>query len=374
MTDSKTDSLLDMIPQESHFYYYFRGCWANGKEGSITDSNGHGVFRFFPLIKDDKGNRIDAEIDFDDYDTNPIVATGIIGYWLHFRKNNDRLASYTTWTKEDERKSTLKIFNDYTEDKLNQYIEREQYSPSSWRRDLEKEFYTDFIIRNEEPLNKQSEALMEYITPSDIQEVREVMTEYMLYLEGKRNEYIPTSKPKKGENLFAPIGQTFVKTAKITELQLTLIMQRLSMANKLDPNTNADEWQKLFSGIDSMFSMKWIGSPGELRDFFDMLTKLNGKDKSGYVTPRYNYQQIVLSHFTDANGKRFSRLKGQKHIPSFQPILDDCIFTLQFFTERMTDVMRSIINEHKQELEEQGIYYGTTAAQIDDHQRIRNKL
>lgn len=197
--EDKIDCLLDMIPQESHFYYYFRGHWANGKEGSITDSNGHCVFRFFPLIKDDKGNRIDAEIDFDDYVTNPVVATGIIGYWLHFRKNNDLLASYTTWTKEDERKNTLKIFNDYTEDKLRQYIEREQYSPSSWRRDLEKEFYTDFIIRNEEPLNEQTEALMEYITPSDRQQVRDVMTEYMLYLEEKKNAYNPTPKTEDGE-------------------------------------------------------------------------------------------------------------------------------------------------------------------------------
>lgn len=186
--EDKIDCLLDMIPQESHFYYYFRGCWANGKEGSITDSNGHCVFRFFPLIKDDKGNRIDAEIDFDDYDTNPVVATGIIGYWLHFRKNNDRLASYTTWTKEDERKNTLKIFNDYTEDKLKQYIEREQYSPSSWRRDLEKEFYTDFIIPNEEPLNKQSEALFEYITKDDRKLVEEVIEEYMKYLRKCRSD------------------------------------------------------------------------------------------------------------------------------------------------------------------------------------------
>ena len=186
--EDKIDCLLDMIPQESHFYYYFRGCWANGKEGSITDSNGHCVFRFFPLIKDDKGNRIDAEIDFDDYYTNPIVATGIIGYWLHFRKNNDRLASYTTWTKEDERKNTLKIFNDYTEDKLKQYIEREQYSPSSWRRDLEKEFYTDFIIPNEEPLNKQSEALFEYITKDDRKLVEEVIEEYMKYLRKCRSD------------------------------------------------------------------------------------------------------------------------------------------------------------------------------------------
>jgi hypothetical protein len=197
--EDKIDCLLDMIPQESHFYYYFRGCWANGKEGTIADSNGHGIYRFYPFVKDEKGNRIDTKIDFDDYVINPIVAMGIIGYWLHYRKNNDYLASYTTWTKEDERKNTLKIFSDYTQDKLNQYIEREQYSPSSWRRDLEKEFYIDFIIRNEELLNEKTQALMEYITPSDQQQVKEVIAEYMLYLEEKRNAYNPIPKPEDGD-------------------------------------------------------------------------------------------------------------------------------------------------------------------------------
>ena len=49
MTDNKTDSLLDMISQAHHFYYYFRGGWANGKEGAISDFKGNGIYRFFPL-------------------------------------------------------------------------------------------------------------------------------------------------------------------------------------------------------------------------------------------------------------------------------------------------------------------------------------
>ena len=187
--ENKIECLLDMIPQQSHFYYYFRGCWANGKEGTITDSNGHGVYRFYPIIKDANGNRIDDEINYNDYVTNPVVATGIIGYWLHYRKNNDRLASFTTWTKEDERKNILKIFTDYTEDKLKQYIEREQYSASSWRRDLKKEFYTDFIIPNEKILNENTKPLMEYITTFDQQQVKEVMEEYMLFLENRKKAY-----------------------------------------------------------------------------------------------------------------------------------------------------------------------------------------
>ena len=106
----KIDCLLDMICQESHFFYYFGGCWANGKEGTITDFYGDGIYRFFPSVKDANGNLLDDKKDFDDYITNPIVATGIVGYWLHFRNNKDRFASYLTWTKEKERKNILKIF------------------------------------------------------------------------------------------------------------------------------------------------------------------------------------------------------------------------------------------------------------------------
>ena len=46
----KKESLLDNIPQASHMYLYL-GCWANGREGSITDSNGHGVYRFYPMTR-----------------------------------------------------------------------------------------------------------------------------------------------------------------------------------------------------------------------------------------------------------------------------------------------------------------------------------
>ena len=222
--ENKGLTLLDNIPQTSHTYLYLER-WANGKEGSITDSNGHGVYRFFPMKRDANGNRIDEQTNFDDYETNPIVATGIIGYWLHYRRNKNRLASYTTWTKEDERKNTLKIFTDYTEDKLKQYIDREQDAPNGWRRDLEREFYTEFIIRNEKPLNKQTEALMEYITPSDRQMVREVMAEYMLFLEEKRklfdeNEQFSLEKRKR---LMA--SNTIVRTHSRTEVETIDILQ-----------------------------------------------------------------------------------------------------------------------------------------------------
>lgn len=181
-------------------------------------------------------------------------------------------------------------------------------------------------------------------------------------------------KPKEEKKIdFIPIGETFTKTTKVTDSQLTLIMQRLTKANKLDPNGSADDWLKLFSGVDSMFTIKWLGTPGELRDLFKLLTKPKGKNKTGYVTPFYNYQQIVQSHFTDKNGEAFKPLKGQKSIDSFKPILDDCEFTLQLMSDRMTAVMKEIINNNEGALKEAGLSYNISAAKNDDNLRIRNK-
>ena len=322
--EDKIDCLLDMIPQESHFYYYFRGCWANGKKGSISDSNGHGVYRFYPFIKDENGNQIDAEIDFDDYATNPVVAMGIIGYWLHYRKNNDRLASYTTWTKEDERKNTLKIFSDYTEDKLNQYIEREQYSPSSWRRDLKKEFYMDFIIRNEEPLNEKTQALMEYITPSDQQQVKVVIAEYMLFLEDKRKEYkhnsserksspkagikrMPKPKVAKNTNTFTEFTFTCsdLKGDHFAEQRLTLfcdcLLAYFVAYKEGKKDIESEKIEKLFTDkpLKEDEKITWKGAKKELAYFFRQLRK------HLVYSSQVGFWDIVASHFViETAGKK----------------------------------------------------------------------
>lgn len=355
--EGKIDSLLDRIPQESYFYYYLRGCWANGKEGTITDSDGHGVYRFFPFIKDANGNRIDAKIDHNDYVTNPIVATGIIGYWLHYRKNNDRLASYTTWSKEEERKDTLKIFTEYTEDKLEQYKELERYSPSSWRRDLEKEFYTDFIIRNEEPLNEKTEALMEYITPSDQQQVREVMAEYMLFLQKKRKDYQqttnkqilppdagkkrnPKSKVTKNTNAFTAL--TF--TCKLLkednsfkqkrDLLCDLLFESFVASKEEKMKIEKDKIEKLFTGktLQEDEKITWKGAKKELAYFFRHLRKYL------HYSPQVGYWDIVASHFIiETEGKKI--VQGKRKVRHVAISAD----TLQSSTEKpKEDIMKKL--------------------------------
>lgn len=199
------------------------------------------------------------------------------------------------------------------------------------------------------------------------------LEDYLEKMDEKKgsNKNNKTKKDEGEKSIFIPTGKTFSKTAKITDLQLTLIMQRLTATNKLDPNTSADDWSNLFSGADCMFTMKWLGKPGELRDLFKLLTDALPNSKTGYVTPEYGYQKIVRSHFTDKDGNYFKELKGQKSIPSFKPILDDCSLFLQRFTEHVSKGMREILMKHRDELEEQG--YGVISAKRDDNLRIQTK-
>ena len=172
---------------------------------------------------------------------------------------------------------------------------------------------------------------------------------------------------------FTPTGKTFSMTTKIIERQLTMIAQRLTQANRLDPDCPMDDWLKLFSGTDEIFTIKWLGHPGELRDLFKMLTDKKTKQSTGYITPKYDYQIIVRSHFVDKDGNYFKDLRGQKSIDEFSPILDDCKFMLECMITKVTSIMRVLMMEHQAELEEMGIHYNTTAAKKSDGQRVRNK-
>ena len=126
----------------------------------------------------------------------PIVAVGIVAYWLHYRKNPNRR---TNIFGGPEPKSIYEIFKDYTADRLRAYKKEKEQSPSSWRSDLECDFYMHHIIPSEQRLIKQSEALFEYITPDDQQLVRDVMKEYILYLQAKRETYMPAVADSKKE-------------------------------------------------------------------------------------------------------------------------------------------------------------------------------
>lgn len=188
------ESLLDYIVQAAHTDYVYGG-WANGAFGTISDHTGRCIYRFFEAFYDEEGKtHLQSKIEEDGL----VVAVGIVAYWLHYRETPNRLAAIFG----PEHKTISEIFRDYTSDRLSAYKKVCEQRPSSWRSNLERDFYVHHIIPSEKRLIKQSEALFEYITPDDQQLVRDVMKEYILYLQEKRNSYLPSlTKPKKIEHV-----------------------------------------------------------------------------------------------------------------------------------------------------------------------------
>lgn len=184
----QTDSLIDnIVPSEcnNNVVVYVNSIWANGKMGSITDAKGDGVFRFFEM----KAGKFSAEVISSKPEDNPIVATGIVAYCLHNRRydnllfNKLRLSNFVP-------QSIINQFVGYTAKLFGQYKEKREQEPNSWRCNVEAEFYTEFIIPFVKKQNKESEALFEYINPSDCQFVQDLMREYILYLEEQEKKYI----------------------------------------------------------------------------------------------------------------------------------------------------------------------------------------
>ena len=176
-------SVLDKITTNNWCYYY-EG-WRNGKKGGISQEKG--IYRFYEM-RYDKGGILDSVNRKED--DNPIVAVGIVAYWLMFNSNKELilkcLMRYTNEIPENVRE----MFETYTKERFKQFKESYRNDPykSEWEWEWEYEFYTKYIIPHEIALNKQSEALFDYISDSDIHLVQGVMNYYIRYLKRCRSE------------------------------------------------------------------------------------------------------------------------------------------------------------------------------------------
>ena len=170
----------------------------------------------------------------------------------------------------------------------------------------------------------------------------------------KFNKMMVPSVEQEEEPQFTYTDDTFKKSAMITDMQLDLMLAELIVNGWMPNDSSKSDFYKLFSGAKSEFTLTWSGKPGELHDFFDMLTKKKvGKRKKtdGYVTPRGNYLNIACSHFKNKRGKWFKNLKGQKHTDGTKDVLNLLEITLTYSVDQCVKMMRTIIEEHKDLLE-----------------------
>ncbi len=161
---------------------YYEG-WRNGKNGSICQQNG--IYRFVEMARG-KSNMLD-DVTRNEED-NPIVAIGIVAYWLQFNSRMDTVLNRLTKYNCEIPKDIREQFDNYTKVRFDQFKEMNRDNPDSWDWDWDFEFYTKYIIPHEIKLNKQSEALFDYISDSDIDLVRAVMKNYIKYLKKTRTE------------------------------------------------------------------------------------------------------------------------------------------------------------------------------------------
>lgn len=175
------ESVLDKI-SPSTLRYYYEG-WRNGKHGSICQQNG--IYRFVEMARGKSGMLDDVNRNEED---NPIVAKGIVAYWLQFNSRMDtvikRLTKYNCEIPKDIREQ----FENYTQIRFEQFRREHRDDPNTWDLDWDREFYANVIIPHEIAFNKQSEALFDYISDSDIILVRRVMNSYIKYLKKIRTE------------------------------------------------------------------------------------------------------------------------------------------------------------------------------------------
>ena len=175
------ESVLNYI-SPTEMRYYYEG-WRNGKHGSICQRNG--IYRFVEQAHGKSGILDDVKRNKDD---NPIVANGIVAYWLQFNSRMDTVIKRLTIYKNEIPKDIREQFDNYTKISFEQFREKYRDDPNTWNWDWEYEFYTKYIIPHEMELNKISEALFDYISDSDINLVRAVMKNYIKYLKKCRVE------------------------------------------------------------------------------------------------------------------------------------------------------------------------------------------
>lgn len=162
--------------------YYYEG-WRNGKHGSICQKDG--IYRFVEMARGKSGMVDDVNRNEED---NPIVAKGIVAYWLQFNSRMDtvikRLTKYNCEIPKDIREQ----FENYTQIRFEQFKREHRDDPNTLDWDWDREFYANVIIPHEMAFNKLSEALFDYISDSDIVLVRGVMNSYIKYLKKIRTE------------------------------------------------------------------------------------------------------------------------------------------------------------------------------------------
>ena len=124
------ETLLNKISKRPN-HNIITDTWLTGHTGEIVDLQGNYVFRFIDYI-DSPVLRI-KHITEESQLSCPIVACGIVGYWLH----------------KNDTEGTKAIFESYYALRLREYEKEHESDDDAWERDFKKEFVCRYHLPKE---------------------------------------------------------------------------------------------------------------------------------------------------------------------------------------------------------------------------------
>lgn len=171
------ESLLDKISQDSD-NSYTTDVWMNGEVGKVVDINGDGNYRFVDYVFE-SGNIRKRYISKEEELNCSVIATGIVGYWIHNRN-----------------KLTIKsLFESYYSQKMSQYEKEHENDDDAWNRDLEEEFALSYHIPTEKKAILLSKSILIFLTEEDVKKIENITKQYLKFIRVKRKTLCPTKFP-----------------------------------------------------------------------------------------------------------------------------------------------------------------------------------
>lgn len=158
--DKMVENYLDDIykPGVNHCFRL----WANGKYGSIYDLENNCVLRFIE-VPDGTHYKYKEE---DWKQKSPILASGIVVWWLLYRRS----------------KSVLDIYESYCQMRMAQYKARREKDADSWKCDIENEFFNKEWLDIERKCVYESQALFGFVSEQDGKEIQDIINNYWSFI------------------------------------------------------------------------------------------------------------------------------------------------------------------------------------------------
>lgn len=158
--DKMVENYLDDIykPGVNHCFRL----WANGKYGSIYDLENNCVLRFIE-VPDGTHYKYKEE---DWKQKSPILASGIVVWWLLYRRS----------------KSVLDIYESYCQMLMAQYKARREKDADSWKCDIEDEYFNKEWLDIERKCVYESQALFGFVSEQDGKEIQDIINNYWSFI------------------------------------------------------------------------------------------------------------------------------------------------------------------------------------------------